>query len=183
MAGSEIFQTGFPNAPVPRPADVPLIAPQPTAPPILVRSEAVQVYPWWERPYQSSLNILPIAQGLVLAAGAGAMVQGPSIEVPNGYSWVIRGINIFAINTTANTNILYLLRFNQGILGNQYTTFGRVANSIEVPFPILEKGEGPGTLDVLIVNNNAFGPWTVGASFTGWFTPTVDARRVSGMNY
>lgn len=140
------------------------------------RTDSLQVFPWWERPPVGFQNVLTRSQGLALAGAIGATVQGPSFEVPSGYSWVIRGINIFVQSPTPAFNVQYILRVGQVTLGSPYGTFGRTADSVEVPFPILEYGVGPTTIDILIVNGSA-DAWTVGASFTGWIAPTVNCNR------
>lgn len=143
-------------------------------------TDARQIFPPWERPIPGkSRNFQPIVKSAALAAAAGATAQGPSLAVPNGYSFVVRGVNIFALNTTASFNVTYFLRFAGTALGEGYSTFGRVAASLEVPFSVVEVGKGPGTLDILIVNNNA-NAWTVGASFTGWLWSTNDGIRLYG---
>lgn len=139
-------------------------------------TQAIQIFPWWERPPKGFLNIWKKEQALALAGAVDATVQGPSIDVPAGYSWVIRGVNIFVQNPTASFKVKYILRAAQGALGDPYSTFGRVADSVEVPFPILEYGVGPTTIDILIVNESA-NAWTVGAAFSGWMAPTVNCNR------
>lgn len=139
-------------------------------------TQAIQIFPWWERPPKGFLNVWKKEQALVLAAAVGVTVLGPSVVVPAGYSWVLRGINIFVQNPTASFNVQYILRAAQSALGDPYSTFGRVADSVEVPFPILEYGVGPTTLDVLITNLSA-NAWTVGAALSGWMAPTVNCNR------
>ena len=145
-------------------------------------SASLQVFPWWERPPLGSLNYNAKGQGIALAAAAATEVVLCTRTCPNGYVWCVRGINIFAQLPNAQFNVNYILKANGTALGEPYGTFGRVANSLEVPFSILEQGAGPTTLELVAVNVDGLGgAWTVGGSFTGWFTPTVLANATGGL--
>lgn len=147
---------------------------------------AQQLVPWWEYPYESSQNFNAFVQGLTLAAGAGNTTgtdPAVSFTVPDGYYWVVRGVTIFVISPDNTFNATWFLRANGTIQGSPFNTFGRIANSVEVPFPLVQVGKGPSILDIRIVNNAASGPWTVGAAFTGWVTPVVSVQQVFGTPY
>lgn len=146
------------------------------------QSQALQVYPWWERPPLGSLNYLA---GSVLTASlanvAATELVVASKQCPNGYVWCVRGINIFVSSPTAAFNVKYILRANGTPVGDPYVTFGRVANSLEVPFSILEQGAGPTLLQLVAVNVDTGGPWSVAGTFTGWFTPSILADATGGL--
>lgn len=140
------------------------------------------VPPWWEYPWQSSFNFNAFVQGLTLAASS-RITAACSVTVPDGSLWVVRGVSIFVDSPTPTFNASYYLVFNGITQGSAFQTFGRTASNLEVPFPILQTGIGPGTLQIDIVNNSAAGPWTVGAAFTGWTTPKVIVDNVFGPQF
>lgn len=176
------FETTLDNPPVPADVGVPAIGP--FGPPRELGTapapvSTVVTFPWWERPTESSLDFNPLSQNVALPLNGDVLLTQQ--EVPQGYRAVIRGVNIFALNTTAAFDVDYVVMFNNTPVFQQpLTFFGRVANSIEVPFSFAKRLDGPGLIQVRAVDAGASGPWVVGASLIGWITPTIDADRAKG---
>ena len=173
------FRSGIGNPPVPADMGFPVG----TLPPEYPQGQQAPVstvitFPWWERPTVSSLDIQPLVQGVIL--GAGLTVDLCFFDVPQGYYGVIRGVSIFALNTTATFNVDYNVLYQGTPLFQQpLKSFGRVAASMEVPFSFAKRVIGPGLVQVTATDDGA-GPWTVGAQLTGWITPANDAERAMG---
>ena len=143
---------------------------------------ARQLLPWWEYPWENSQNFNAFAQQLTLNPSS-TITAACSYTVPDGALWVVRGVTIFVQSPDPTFNASWFLVFNNVTQGSAFQTFGRTATSVEVPFPLSQIGQGPGTLQINIVNNSGAGPWTVGAAFTGWTTPKVTVDNVFGPRY
>lgn len=179
-APAPAFRTGIGNPPTP--ADVGW--PAGDLPPTFGTGQQVPVstvitFPWWERPTLGSLDQQPLVQGIVLPALG--TVNLATFTVPQGYLAVLRGVNIFALNTTVLFNVQYNVLYNGSPLFQQpLQTFGRVAASVEVPFSFAKRVTGGGDLLVTASDPGGTGPWTVGAQLFGWITPESDADRAMG---
>lgn len=121
----------------------------------------------------------------VLAAGAGSTLvlpaAGPLLINPN-FEGVIKSVVIFIDAPLTTLDIVWQLRVNGGgVVGwDALRTFPRTANNLSIEFSGTVQVPGSSKIDVLITNNNAVGPWTVGAEVSGWAWPVADRVRVFG---
>lgn len=120
---------------------------------------------------------------LILAAGAGSQVQGPSFTLPETMVGWLQLVWFYVLTPTANTSVSFAVRINGGPVSgfdNQQNPPG-VANFVILPFNDLRVRIPNGaTVDVLVTNLNANGPWTVGAKLGGWYHALSDEMRVYG---
>lgn len=133
------------------------------------------IFPWWERPTNQSLDYQTPQIPQVLAAVAGTRLTITSFVVNQAYRWVLRGVNLFVDGPTPLFNVVWEVRFREGLLFDPIRFAGRNLANLEIPYPFAKRGAGPGTLDIVAVNQAATGPWTIAASLSGWVTPDTEA--------
>lgn len=132
------------------------------------------VFPWWERPTNQSLDYQTPQIPAVLAAVAGTRLLITSYVVPPGYHWALRGVNLFVDAPTGLFNVIWIVRFREAGLFDPIRFAGRTLANLEIPYPFAKRGAGPGTLDILAINQAATGPWTIAASLSGWVSPDTE---------
>lgn len=122
----------------------------------------------------------------VLAAGAGSLVESQAFIVPTNMKGVVRIVSIFinAPTLVPPIDVDWILRINGApVQGWTFTTFPRAATNLSSDFGGIVRLPSDSVVDVAIVNNNANGPWTVGAQFGGWYYSTEEAKRLYGELY
>ncbi|MGH7177672.1 MAG: hypothetical protein ACREJC_09855 [Tepidisphaeraceae bacterium] len=120
-----------------------------------------------------------------VAAGAGStVVIAPTIAlvIQPLYEGLVAFVTIFLDAPTTDTNVRFTLRFNGGPVqgADNLRSFPRTANNLSISFPFNVIVPGNTTIDVLATNQNAFGPWTIGAEVGGWQYAESLRRRVFG---
>jgi len=116
----------------------------------------------------------------VLAAGAGStLILVPSnrpLKILPDYKANIAGVTIMVDAPLATLDITFTLRWNGGPVEgwDKLEPFPTAANALIIPFPGTLQTPGNTLIDVLVTNNSAAGPWTVGASVAGWQWPRID---------
>lgn len=138
---------------------------------------AAQVPPFWQIKPPEGIDFFAKMNG-VLAAGAGqtlTLTPSPLLRVLNDYSGVVAGVTIFIDTPLTTLNLTFALRINAApVQGwDKLEPFAVAANALIIPFPGTLQIPGNTQLDVLVTNNSAAGPWTVGASITGWSWPKI----------
>lgn len=125
---------------------------------------------------------------MTIGAGAGTTVSSAALRFTlpvNMVGW-IQNFSIYLLTPTANTSVSFALRINEGpVTGfdNKQNPPG-VANLIVVEYNELRVRLPMGaTVDVLITNLNANGPWTVGGLIAGWYHSLADEIRIFGEAY
>jgi hypothetical protein len=149
---------------------------------------ALQIFPPWYQPPPGAQLFGPQTDTLSagvpqLPAGAGSEITIPGLSylTPNAMISVVRLVTIFVANPDATFNVSYYLRNNgQSLLANPFRMFSFIAGAIVFPYPVTIRDIPPGTIDMLIVNNGAGGPWTVGGGFSGWSYTQAQAAALTG---
>jgi hypothetical protein len=163
------------------PGQAPGGPPQPTP--------SLQIHPPWEYPPQGAqlfgvLADTVNAPGAVeLPAGAGSQITIPGVSylTPNMMFSVVRLVTIYVLNATSAFNATYYLRNNgQSLYPGGFRLSPGTANLITFPYGVTIRDIPPGTIDILIVNNGAGGPWNVGAGFNGWSYTQAQALALTG---
>lgn len=127
--------------------------------------------PWREKlgPVSRDFNFQNFE--LVLPAGVGSTVQGPSFRLPTANVGWLQQFQQYILSQTAATSIEWILQFNGGPVPgflNKRNPPG-VANLVLIDLNGLQVRVPQGALvSVLIRNLNVNGPWTVGTGFAGW---------------
>jgi hypothetical protein len=162
---------------------------QPGGPP--APQPSLQVFPPWERPPKGAQLFQPAADttsaGVAqLPAGAGAQITIPglSYSAPSAMISVVKVVQIFVNNPDTTFNVNYWVRQNgQPLTSNAFRTFGFVAGALIIAYEITIRDIPAGaTIDMLIVNQGAGGPWTVGGAFSGWsYTQNQEAALTGGL--
>jgi hypothetical protein len=147
-----------------------------------VGSPVSLVFPWWERPTNQSLDFQTPQVPAVLAAVAGTRLLITTYVVNPGYHWVLRGVNLFVDAPTPLFNVIWLVRFREAQLFDPLRFAGRNLANLEIPYSFAKRGAGPGTLDILAINQAATGPWTIAASVSGWVTPDTEVGLTYPIN-
>jgi hypothetical protein len=117
---------------------------------------------------------------LVLAAGAGSEVTLAGFQLPQGQVGWLQVFSLYVLTPTAATDVRWQVRINQGPVPGwesvanppgiaQFIVIGDDDMRVRLP--------GNCLVDVLITNQNASGPWTVGAELQGWYHPEIAERR------
>lgn len=125
---------------------------------------------------------------MVLAAGAGSVVTSQALrfQVPQSQVGWLQQFTMYVLAPLATTDIRFTVRINEGPVSgftNKQPPPGAAnlilidINDIRVRIP------NGATVDVLVTNNSAAGPWTVGGSLAGWYHPLADELRVFGDEY
>lgn len=124
---------------------------------------------------------------MTLGAGNGSSVVSANLrfQVPGNQVGWLQQFQYYVLTPTANAAIQFAIRINEGpIPGFTKLIPPGVAN-----FILLEGNElrvripQGATVDIIVTNLNAFGPWTVGGMVAGWYHPEADERRIFGVNY
>lgn len=154
---------------------------------------SAQVPPFWEFKPPSGVDFYASMTG-TLAAAVGATLLldpsvngnpiGPVIRLTPDYEGVVQTVNIFIDAITTAWNASFSLLANGAPVQGwaNLTSFPRNANSINIPFNGPLQIPPNTLLQVLVTNNAATGPWTVGAQVAGWSWPTVDRMETFGDN-
>lgn len=151
-------------------------------------AQSRQVYPWWVEkiPSAQDFNVQDFAITLGAGVGSQATSTGLNFKLPSAFIGVIQLFGIYILTPDATTAIQFTLRVNQmPVSGWDNIQFPPgAANFVVQNFSDLRvKVPQGGVVDVLITNLAATGPWTVGGKVAGWYNPTSDAQRVSGLDY
>lgn len=120
-----------------------------------------------------------------IAAGAGStLVIAPTtaLRIPDLYEGVVAFVTIFLDAPTTGTDVIFTLRFNGGPVSgaDALRSFPRTANNLSITFPFNIVVPGGTTIDVLATNQNANGPWSIGAEVGGWSYAESLRQRVFG---
>jgi len=131
------------------------------------------IYPPWVEKLPESRDFNVQDFNLTLAAGAGAQVQGPSFQIPESQVGWLQSVGLYVLTPTAGTSVTLIVRIDQGPVpgyDNLQNPPG-IANFLLFPLEDEIRVRLPNhcTVDCIIRNNNANGPWTVGALLGGWY--------------
>lgn len=138
---------------------------------------ALQIHPAWEYPPKGSqLFSAPNRQlGALtgtLPAGVGSQLLLPSLiyASPSNYITVIRTVSVMINAPDGLNDITWILRVNQQPMQNgNFTIFPFIAGAVVFGYSVVFRDIQPNsTIDLLITNNAASGPYTVSGGFTGW---------------
>lgn len=123
--------------------------------------------PWLYKP-ESGQDYTTNETG-VLAAVAGTILPLAAFQVSANYRAVIRLFTLFVDAPAITIDVDWIVRINRApVPGWTFTTFPRAANNLSIDFEgVVYVPEGA-LIDVLVRNNAATGPWTVGAQLSGW---------------
>lgn len=119
----------------------------------------------------------------VLAAAVGATVVPVTFTLPETFVGWEDIFGIYILTPTAATDVTFTLRINGGpVEGWDNIKFPPgIANFVVQNFGELQQRiPNSGKVDVLVTNNAATGPWTVGAKISGWYTPVTEEQRIWG---
>lgn len=155
------------------------LGPGATAP--LVR----QIFPPWvyKLPTSSDFNAQDFAT--ILAAGAGAQVTaaGWTFRLPATNVGYVQIFGIYVLNQTAATSIAWSLRINESPVpgwSNIQNPPGTANIFVQNYSELQVRVPNGAKVDVLAINQNAGGPWTIGAKINGWYHPLIEERRLYG---
>lgn len=152
---------------------------------------SVQIHPAWEfnpqNAFQFYLNQTSSQQSVVATqlpavAGATLLLPGLVYKPPASMYTVLRLVSIFIDAPTTATNVSWVVRLNQAPYpGFSFRTFPRLAANESIDFSVLLRDIPQNTtIDMLIINNAATGPWTVGGALSGWSYTKQDEIRLYG---
>jgi hypothetical protein len=152
---------------------------------------SVQIHPVWEFPpaqafqfylNQTSSQQSKVATQLPAVAGATLLLPGLIYQPPPFMKSVLRLVSIFCDAPTQQTNISYIVRVNGAPQsGFTFSFFPRLAANESVDFSVLLRDIPINSvIDMIIMNNAATGPWTVGGALSGWSYSEADAIRLYG---
>lgn len=121
---------------------------------------------------------------LILPAGVGSQVQGPSFTLPASQVGWLQNSGLYLLTPTALTSVTLIIRINDGPIpgfDNLQNAPG-IANLVLFPVEDDMRVRVPthARVDCIIRNNNANGPWTVGAFLGGWYHPESAELRQWG---
>lgn len=142
-----------------------------------------QVLPPWTTKLPSSQDFNRNLFSSALGAVVGATVTPVSFQVPLTFVGYMSIFGVYVLTPTALTDITFALRINQGpVQGyDNIRVPPGVANFFVQNFSDLQVRIPSGALvDVLVTNNAATGPWTVGAKISGWYHSEIEEQRIYG---
>jgi hypothetical protein len=141
------------------------------------------IYPPWVFKLPMSQDYNDNLFTSVLAAGAGNTVIPVTFTLPPSFVGWEQIFGIYILTPTALTDITFTLRVNGGpVQGWDNIKFPPgAANFVVQNFADLQvRVPNSGKVDVVVTNNSAAGPWTVGAKIAGWYHPETEERRIYG---
>lgn len=157
---------------------------RPETPP---RQTIVTIPPPEVEPIPTAKDFFRILRTAALAAGAGNQVVSTALryQASGGIVAAIKFVSIFVDAPTALTNVVWSVLLNGAPApGFDALTFSpRVAANFERTFPCTIRVPPNTTVQVVITNQDAAGPWTVGASFGGWGWNQQEGERYTGLPY
>lgn len=160
------------------------ILPAPPSPADIAKQagKSIQVVPWWESKPPQATDFLTVQKTIALAAGAGSTVSLLTTSLPPEAYAVVKVVTIFADATTTGTDVDWILRFNGGPVPgwNNLTTFPRVSTNLSIDFGGTVLVPQGAVISVTAQNNNANGPWNIGALVSGWYLSASDIERIYG---
>lgn len=106
-----------------------------------------------------------------LPAGQGSTVVPVQFALPGTMKGWVQIFGIYVLTPTALADITWTLRINAApVSGWSVDLPSGVANLFVQNFSDVQVEAAPGVvIDVIVTNNNANGPWTVGATLRGWY--------------
>lgn len=143
--------------------------------------------PFWQFKPPSGLDLFTEFRGTV-AAGAGSSSVLPLSAglrpwtILSAYNGVMSSFALFVDTPLATLDITFVVLANGAPIPgwDQLRPFPVGANAIIQPINgTLQLPENT-TLTVLVKNNAASGPWTVGAQVAGWMWPRIDEQQTFG---
>jgi hypothetical protein len=154
----------------------------------------VAIPPWYVEPIPTARNFFTYTRPFVVVpAGVGSSVvvvptqsgvagTGGAFQIPPSNVGVLKVVSIFVDAPTVNTDLTFIFRQAQApIPGLEEIGFApRAAANAQFNAPgtyFLNEGV---LVDCLIRNNNAFGPWNVSVTISGWFNAPEDVYRFTG---
>lgn len=141
------------------------------------------IFPPWVYKLPMSQDFNANVFSSVLAAAAGATVVPVSFALPGTMVGYVQIMGIYVLSPTNATDITFTLRINQGPVSgwDGIKPPPGVTNLTVQNFSDLQvRIPNGGLVDVLVTNNNASGPWTVGAKVAGWYHPLDEEQRIYG---
>lgn len=141
------------------------------------------VYPPWVYKLPMSQDFNRNNFATALAAVANTVVTPVSFQTPPTFVGYVQIMGIFVLSPTAATDITFTLRINQAPIEgwDNIKPPPGVANFFVQNFADLQVRIPNGALvEVVVTNNAATGPWTVGAKVAGWYHPETEENRIYG---
>lgn len=107
-------------------------------------------------------------------------ITGLTVDIPQGYLAIVRGVSIYISNMLATTNVLYtVLTQGPGTAPAGYQNlrmFPRVAPFVGNTFDSMIRLVGPKTL-TMIYSNLDGGTYQIGGAFSGWLWNVASDTR------
>jgi len=141
------------------------------------------IFPPWVYKLPMSADYNRNVFSSALAAGAGSTVIPVTFTLPETFVGYQQIFGVYILSPTALQDITFTLRINGGpVEGWDNIQFPPgVANFVVQNFADLQvRIPNSGKVDVVVTNNSAAGPWTVGAKIAGWYHPESEGNRIYG---
>lgn len=122
----------------------------------------------------ASIDFQAANYSLVIAAGAGKTVVVPGFQLSTGQIGWLQTFSLYTLAPTADTQLIFTVRVNGSPVAgyDNYRNPPGIANLVYLGVEDMRiRVPGGATVDLLITNTNAFGPWTVGGDLSGWYHP------------
>lgn len=157
--------------------------------PLIQPTPSIQIFPAWERPPKGAQNFAAPNRTLgaitgTLAAGAGSQLALASLVYgsPANYITVVRTVSVFINAPDGANDISWILQVNgQALQNGAFTIFPFIAGAVIRSFSVVFRDIQPNsTISLLIVNNAASGPYTVGGGFSGWSYAIAAEQLLTG---
>jgi hypothetical protein len=125
------------------------------------------------------------SSSIALAAAAGTVVDGPSLQLKPGQVAVVRSVVIFIDAPTLLTNVTFALLINGSPVPgmDRLREFPRAANNVSKEFDRAIRIPNGSLISMTATNVDAAGPWTVGMEFGGWLWAQVDGEMYTGIPF
>lgn len=148
----------------------------PRGPDIPVSSLVRLIYPPRIEKLAASIDFSVRDFAMVLPAGVGSTIVSAvlSFTVPTGQVGWLQQSSIYLLTPTAATTAQWTVRVNGGPVPGFDTTQNPpgIANFVYITADDMRIRVPSGaTVDILITNLSAAGPWTLGGELAGWYHP------------
>jgi hypothetical protein len=143
------------------------------------------VFPPWvyKLPMSQDFNRNSFSEVLAAVAGTAITPVALTFELPPNAVGYIQIFGIYTLTQSALTDVTWTLRVNDGPVSgwDNIRNPPGVANLFAQNFSDLQvRIPAGGTVSILITNNTAQGPWTVGGKIAGWYHPEIEEKRIYG---
>lgn len=143
------------------------------------------IFPPWREKLTTSKDFNAEDFNMTLPAGVGATVVSANlrIQLPQSMVGWLQVFSLYVQGQTPLTQAQWAVRIDNGPVSgfsNVLNPPGTANIVLITSTDLQERVPNNGTVDIIVTNLNASGPWVVGGRLRGWYHPKADELREWG---